>query len=100
MGRFGMSQRRSCALIGIDRTSCRYVGRRRAGDEALRRRMAVLAKLRPRWGYRRLYDVLRREQVVNHKRVHRIYKLEALQLRRRRRKRVAATKRVPLALPS
>lgn len=100
MGRFGMSQRRSCALIGIDRTSCRYVGRRHTGDESLRRRMMELAKSRPRWGYRRLHDVLRREQVVNHKRVHRVYKLEALQLRRRRRKRVAATKRVPLAVPS
>ena len=100
MDRFGVSQRRSCALIGIDRASCRYVGRRRIEDEVLRRRMMELVKSRPRWGYRRLYEVLRREQVVNHKRVHRIYKLEAMQLRRRRRKRVAATKRVPLAVPS
>jgi putative transposase len=97
--RFGMSQRRSCALIGMDRTSCRYVSRRQ-GDEALRRRMVELAKSRPRWGYRMLCDVLRREQLVNHKRVHRLYKLEALQVRRRRRKRVAAAKRVLLALPS
>jgi len=94
-----MSQRRSCALIGMDRTSCRYVSRRQ-GDESLRRRMVELAKSRPRWGYRMLCDVLRREQLVNHKRVHRLYKLEGLQVRRRRRKRVAAAKRVLLALPS
>jgi len=97
--RFGMSQRRSCALIGMDRSSCRYESRRQ-GDEPLRRRMVELARSRPRWGYRMLCDVLRREQLVNHKRVHRLYKLEGLQVRRRRRKRVAAAKRVLLALPS
>jgi putative transposase len=93
--RFAMSQRRSCALIGIDRSSCRYVGSRPA-DEELRSRLRTLARERPRWGYRTLCDVLRRERVVNHKKVHRLYKLEGLQVRRRRRKRVAAGKRVPL----
>ncbi len=93
--RVGLSQRRSCALIGIDRASCRYV-RRRQPDEALRERLVTLAKERPRWGYRTLCEVLRRERVVNHKKVHRLYKLEGLQVRRRRRKRVVAGKRVPL----
>lgn len=90
-----MSQRRSCALIGIDRTSCRYVTRR-PSDQELRAKLVTLAKDRPRWGYRMLCDVLRRERVVNHKKVHRLYKLEGLQVRRRRRKRVVAGKRVPL----
>jgi putative transposase len=93
--RFGMSQRRSCALVGIDRTSCRYVTRR-LPDQDLRAKLVALAKDRPRWGYRMLTDVLRRERVVNHKKVHRLYKLEGLQVRRRRRKRVVAGKRVPL----
>jgi len=92
---FGMSQRRSCALVGIDRTSCRYVTRREP-DEELRAKLVTLAKERPRWGYRTLCDVLRREHVVNHKKVHRLYKLEGLQVRRRRRKRVVPGKRVPL----
>lgn len=99
MDRFGVSQRRSCALIGMDRTSCRYVGRR-SGDEELRGRLVELARSRPRWGYRTLCDVLRRERKVNHKRIHRLYKLEGLQVRRRRRKRVAAGKRAVLAAPS
>jgi len=99
MDRFGLSQRRSCALVGVDRTSCRYVGRR-GDDDELRRRMVELARARPRWGYRMLCDVLRRDLRVNHKRVHRLYKLEGLQVRRRRRKRVAAAMRAPLVLPS
>ena len=95
VNRLGLSERRSCALIGIDRTSCRYVVRR-PPDEPLRARLIELAKERPRWGYRTLCDVLRRERLVNHKRVHRLYKLEGLQVRRRRRKRVKGVQRVPL----
>jgi putative transposase len=93
--RFGLSQRRSCTLIDIDRTSCRYVACREP-DDALRARLRQLARERPRWGYRTLYEILRRDTVVNHKKVHRLYKLDGLQVRRRRRKRVAAADRVPL----
>lgn len=52
--------------------------------EELRR----LAAQRPRFGYRRLCVLLRRQGVrINHKRVHRLYRLEGLSLRRRGRKR-------------
>ena len=55
---------------------------------------AMLAALRPRFGYRRLCDLLRREgHPVNHKRIHRLYRLAGLQVRRRRRGQVAATMR-------
>ena len=44
---------------------------RRVTIEGLRERMLALARERPRWGYRRLHVVLRREGYeVNHKRVH------------------------------
>jgi transposase InsO family protein len=56
--------------------------------------------MKSRWGYRTLCDIIRRDRVVNHKKVHRIYKLEQLQVRRRRRrKRTVAAQRVPMALP-
>jgi putative transposase len=50
---------------------------------------------RPRWGYRRLHVLLRREGVqVNPKRVHyRLYREEGLAVRRRKRKRLAVTRR-------
>jgi putative transposase len=51
---------------------------------------------RPRWGYRRLYRLLRREgMVVNKKLVQRVYREEGLAVRRRKRKRVAIP-RTPL----
>lgn len=60
------------------------------GDGPLRRRLHELAGERPRFGYRRLHALLRREGiVVNHKRIERLYRADGLAVRRRRRKRVA-----------
>jgi putative transposase len=84
--RFGLSQRRACRLIGTARSTVRYLGRRR-DDAALRGRLRDLAAQRPRFGYRRLHVLLRREGIrVNHKRVERLYRAEGLAVRRRRRK--------------
>jgi len=56
----------------------------------LRTRLRELAAERPRFGYRRLHVLLRREgHRVNHKRIHRLYRAEGLAVRRRPRKRVA-----------
>jgi len=57
---YEMSERRACRVIGIDRTSVRYQGVRPA-DDALRERLKTLAGERRRFGYRRLYVLLRRE---------------------------------------
>jgi putative transposase len=49
-------------------------------------RMRELAQARPRFGYRRLHILLRREGwAINMKRVRRLYRLEGLQLRMRTR---------------
>ena len=91
-----ISERRACRFTGFARTSQRYRTRRLSRAE-LRARLTTLAELRPRWGYRRLYVLLRREGlIVNRKLVQRLYREEGLVVRRRKRKRVAAT-RVPLA---
>src|SRR3989304_3917763 len=60
------------------------------GALELRPRLRALAERWGRYGYRRLYDRLRREGWrVNHKRVYRLYRLEGLGLRRKSRKRAA-----------
>jgi putative transposase len=65
---------------------------RRAGQEGLRQRMRELAHARPRYGYRRVHVLLRREGWrVNLKRVRRLYQLEGLQLRHRLRRRKHAS---------
>lgn len=93
------SERRACGLIRLDRSTCRYRSRR--GDEApLRARLRDLAAQRPRYGYRRLYILLRREGIaVNHKKVQRLYREEGLAVRRKKRKRVAQVSRQPRPVP-
>ena len=95
-----LSERRACGLIGMNRGSWRYQQKER-NEAALCRRLLELAEERPRFGYRRLHRMLRREKwVVNHKRVYRLYREEGLAMRRRRGKRFRAEARVPLALPT
>ena len=91
--RFGVSGRRACGLAGIHPSTVRY--RLRAqGDDPLRTRLGELATERSRFGYRRLYVLLRREGfMVNHKRVLRLYRLAGLSLRRQKRKRMPSLAR-------
>jgi transposase InsO family protein len=72
------------------RSTQRYVAQQRNGEEALVGRMRELALRHPRFGYRRIAALLRREAWrVNEKRVHRLWRTEGLkvpkkQLKRRR----------------
>jgi putative transposase len=96
---YEMSQRRACRVIDTDRSSVRYQATR-PDDGALRERLKALAQERRRFGYRRLHVLLKREgQIVNKKRIQRIYREERLTVGRRGgRKRAIGTRR-PLELP-
>lgn len=95
-----MSERRACRIIGADRASVRYHSRR-PPDEGLRARLRQLAHERRRFGYRRLYVLLRREgHVVNKKRVYRLYRAERLMVRRRGGRKRALGMRAPITVPS
>lgn len=94
-----VSERRACRFTGFARASQRYRSRRPQRTE-LRARLLTLATLRPRWGYRRLHVLLRREGwLVNRKLVQRLYREEGLVVRRRKRKRVAVP-RTPVPAPT
>ena len=98
-GAAGRSARRACAVAGLAWSPHHDVARR-APDTAVRERLPTLASERVRWGYRRLPVVLQREgHVVNHQRVFRLYREEHLQVRHRRRKRVAVPRR-PMVPPT
>ena len=58
--RFGLSERRACRITGADRKMVRYQSRRAPGT-VLRGRLRELANERRRFGYRRLFVLLRRE---------------------------------------
>lgn len=100
ISRFGLSQRRVCRLTGWNRSSLQY--RCHDGnDSALRERLRHWAAIKPRWGSPILHDVLKAEGlVINHKRTERIYREEGLSLRRKIRRKLPATARVPLPVPS
>jgi putative transposase len=94
-----MSERRACRILGVDRTSVRYQGTK-ADDADLRARIKALAHERRRFGYRRLYILLRREgRLVNRKRVQRIYQEERLMVRRRGGRKRALGLRAPMTAP-
>lgn len=85
---YGVSIRRSCGLAKLHMGSyCyRWVA---ADDGPLREAIRQLARKRRRWGCPRIIVGLRRSGWSdNHKRIERLYREEALQVRRRRRKRV------------
>ena len=98
MAAANISERRACRYTGFARASQRYRAQRPPRAK-LRARLHTLALLRPCWGYRRLYRLLRREGTrVNRKLVQRVYREEGLSVRRRKRKRIAVA-RVPIAPP-
>lgn len=85
---YGVSERRACMLVALQRSTCRYAAHR-PDDAPLRLRLRELAAEKPRYGYPRLWVLVRRDGVVvNRKKVHRLYREEGLQVRRRKRRRL------------
>ena len=93
-----VSERRACRLVGFSRSAMwrELVGQ---DDHDLRSRLKQLAERYPRYGCPTLHEMLREHgQVVNHKRTERVYYEEALQVRRKRRKKLARP-RGPMLVP-
>jgi putative transposase len=96
-----ISQRQACQLVGVNRSTGFYESHPR-DDTKLRARLRELAAERRRWGCPRLIDLLRGEGYGdNHKRIERVYREEQLQVRRRKRKRLApGARRRPIPVPT
>jgi putative transposase len=96
----GVSQRRACEVLSVDRSSMRYRSIR-SDDACIREAMKKVASERRRFGYRRIHVMLHRQGIVmNLKKLRRLYREEKLTVRKRGgRKRALGTRR-PLALPS
>ena len=91
-----MSERRACRLIAADRKTMRYRSRR-PPETALRIRLRELANQRRRFGYRRLFILLRREgEPSGINRIYRLYREEGLAVRKRRARRKAVGTRTPI----
>jgi len=81
---YRVSVQRACRVVLLHRSAWYYKHHRRE-DRPLRQRIKEIAAIRVRYGLWRIYILLRREGFKdNHKRVHRIYKEEGLNLRSKR----------------
>ncbi len=83
-----VSERRTCRTVGQPRSTQRYAARRPADEQRLVEGMLALVRQHPRYGYRRIWAILRREGWrVNRKRVYRLWRREGLKVPRKARKR-------------
>ena len=92
----GLSERRACAIVSADRTMIRYQSRRPPETE-LRTKIRDMANERKRFGYRRLFILLRQggePSGVN--RIYRLYREEGLSVRKRQARRRAVGTRAPI----
>ena len=81
------SERRTCAVLSVSRSSLHYKAKFQDND-ALRLAMIRLAKQHGRYGYRKIAELLRIEGWrVNHKKVERLWREEGLKLPERHKKR-------------
>ena len=88
LDKFEVSERRACALLEQPRATQRYAPRRPAKDQALMTELRGLTRQYPRFGYRRMAQLLRRRGwAVNTKRVQRLRAAHGLQVVRERHKR-------------
>lgn len=93
---FQMSERRACSVLAADRKMIRYASRRPPETE-LRERLRDLANERRRFGYRRLFILLRREgEASGINRIYRLYREEGLGVRKRKGRKRAIGVRAPI----
>ena len=84
--RHPVSERRACQLLGQHRSTQRYRSAPPEFELRLVARMNELAATYPRYGYRRIWALLRAEGFeVNHKRVERLWRAEGHRVPPRRR---------------
>lgn len=84
---FKVSERRACRVLGQPRSTQRQTPKAKEEEGRLVARMLELVRQHPRYGYRRIWALLRREGwQVNRKRVHRLWRKQGLKVPRKQRK--------------
>src|SRR5271165_3295869 len=91
-----LSERRACSIVDADRKMIRYRSCR-PPDTALRTQLRELANERKRFGYRRLFILLRQKgELSGINRIYRLYREEGLTVRKRHARRRAVGVRAPI----
>ncbi len=99
MNELGLSERRSCRIVGLSRSVQQYLPAPK-NDEAVVGRLKELASENRRYGYLRLHAMLRREGLVaNRKRTYRLYIEQGLQVRMKKRRKLPRRDRIAPQVP-
>jgi putative transposase len=91
-----ISVQRACVLVQLQRATFRYQPRPVVND-GVAAQLHALAQQQPRYGYRRMWALLRRKRVINPKRVHRLWKRAGLQVQRAKHRRQRRERPLPVA---
>src|ERR1700730_3571947 len=96
----GLSERRGLQIMRMSPSALRYEPRADR-NQAVRERIIALAQRHRRYGVGMIHLKLRQAggEPINYKRVERLYQLEKLHIRRRRRKKIPVSDRQPLIRP-
>lgn len=90
---------RACRLLGTSRSAYGYQQLKKC-DRDVEQKLTVLTKDHPREGFWKCYYRLRLDgEMINHKRLHRIYRAMGLSLRRKSKKRLPQRIKKPLEVP-
>lgn len=88
MQKLGVSERKACNVLQLNRTVKRYKVKKTDDEQDLKEAIIRLASRYGRYGYRRITAMLKAEgRKVNHKRVERIWREEGLRVPKKQKKR-------------
>lgn len=96
---YPVSERRACRLLRLSRTVKRYQTSRKDDPEVILK-IKDLSEKRRRFGYRRLFTLLKREGIkMNQKKFRRIYSEQKLSLKIRKGSKIRSMPRSPIEIP-
>lgn len=96
---YGFSERRACRLLNLSRSVYRYQAQK-TDDAVLEHALREVTCRYPRWGLGKVVAYFKQQgHAWNHKRIHRVYRHLALNLRVKPKKRLPARAPRPLAAP-
>lgn len=95
-----MSIRQACTAICLSGSVYYYKHKRKIDDKEIIAALEALAERYPTYGFKKMYHMLRNQgHIWNHKRVYRVYVMMALNIRRKRKRRLPARVKTPHILP-
>ena len=96
---YTVSERRACRLFRLSRSVSRYK-LKRSDDPEIILKIKDIAERRRRFGYRRIFTLLKREGIkMNQKKFRRIYFEQKLSLKIRKGRKIRSMPRSPIEVP-